>query len=342
MKSNYNQRFEWIDWMKAIGMYLVIYGHFFSYGDKYVYVFHVPLFFIISGFLCKKEESCYVFWLKLWHNLILPILIISTITYVVGFIPQLVSGNFKLISIKWFVLNILFGTTAGFGTCWFVLTLSLLKIIYQYCSSKHFFYFLTVVMLCWSYQYAHFDFSGYPFFLSSPNAVINVCSAYPFFTFGIFCRGYKGLLSNYNNKFCLFVLVLIGGILVYLCGRFNNYVLMYRCEYGDNMLLFLIGGIAGSSSVFALSKLLGSSPKTISTISLGTIVILGFHRHLVDMVRSFFVVSYCDVVFSFIIIVFFVPIILFTERYFPIIIGKYRIKKTNSTEISYNDNSISK
>ena len=33
-------RIVWIDWMKTIGIYLIVLGHFFSVGEKYVYVFN--------------------------------------------------------------------------------------------------------------------------------------------------------------------------------------------------------------------------------------------------------------------------------------------------------------
>lgn len=87
-------RLYWIDWMKAIGMGLIVYGHFSSLYDIYVYVFSVPLFFLISGFLSRRESDRKVFWKKLFFNLIVPLLIICPINYlikaVMGFIA---TGN---------------------------------------------------------------------------------------------------------------------------------------------------------------------------------------------------------------------------------------------------------
>ncbi len=45
------KKYDWIDWMKALGIYLVILGHFFSVGEEFIYVFHVPLFFLVAGLL---------------------------------------------------------------------------------------------------------------------------------------------------------------------------------------------------------------------------------------------------------------------------------------------------
>lgn len=45
-------RYYWVDWMKVLGMFLIVWGHFFpkSFCDA-IYSFNVPLFFCISGYL---------------------------------------------------------------------------------------------------------------------------------------------------------------------------------------------------------------------------------------------------------------------------------------------------
>lgn len=51
-------RMEWIDSAKAIGMVLVYIGHCGIPGlNQYIYLFHMPLFFIISGFLWNVEKN---------------------------------------------------------------------------------------------------------------------------------------------------------------------------------------------------------------------------------------------------------------------------------------------
>ena len=58
------KRFNYLDITKAIGIILVIIGHINYTGynyqiKKYLYAFHMPLFFIIIGILeyYKKEKS---------------------------------------------------------------------------------------------------------------------------------------------------------------------------------------------------------------------------------------------------------------------------------------------
>ena len=42
------KREEWVDTLKGIGILLVIVGHTNSPFFKYIYYFHMPLFFMIS------------------------------------------------------------------------------------------------------------------------------------------------------------------------------------------------------------------------------------------------------------------------------------------------------
>lgn len=57
-----NGRKYWIDYAKVFGIFLVVLGHFTPcYRDDYsaqlLYSFHLPLFFIISGYLYKTSDS---------------------------------------------------------------------------------------------------------------------------------------------------------------------------------------------------------------------------------------------------------------------------------------------
>ncbi|MEY8214537.1 MAG: acyltransferase family protein, partial [Colwellia sp.] len=67
------ERFEWVDYAKAIGIFLVVYGHvsrglvsaglmadstLYQYADSVIYSFHMPLFFFLSGlFLVSSFKS---------------------------------------------------------------------------------------------------------------------------------------------------------------------------------------------------------------------------------------------------------------------------------------------
>ncbi|MCQ1535101.1 acyltransferase family protein [Methanosarcina sp. KYL-1] len=51
-------RYKWIDALKGFGIILVILGHLPTFPElhTYIYSFHIPLFFFISGYLFSKEK----------------------------------------------------------------------------------------------------------------------------------------------------------------------------------------------------------------------------------------------------------------------------------------------
>lgn len=72
-----NQRIIWIDWAKAIGIFLVVWGHCdISYSSlgRYLYVLRMPLFFFISGYLAKNSMSLTLLIQKCVRRLAIPYL----------------------------------------------------------------------------------------------------------------------------------------------------------------------------------------------------------------------------------------------------------------------------
>lgn len=175
-----NQRYYWIDWMKAIGMYFIIAGHIFPIGNAYIYVFSVPLFFMMSGFLGHREDDVRLFWKKLWKNLILPCIIICFILHLENISAGLRLGKFEWESIPRHIVNCLEGfqgyqrPAGGLGVCWFIYTLVICKILQQF-TSKNIIVHVAVLVACivGSIWYNVRDLHLY-------NAIANTTLAYPF------------------------------------------------------------------------------------------------------------------------------------------------------------------
>lgn len=86
-----DNRIEWIDIAKGIGIILVIAGHCFYLGYSYpLYAFHMPLFFFLSGLLFKDKNEGFVVFLKSKTNTLMrPWLIILFFSFLVCLaIPQ--------------------------------------------------------------------------------------------------------------------------------------------------------------------------------------------------------------------------------------------------------------
>ena len=83
--TNIQQRIEWIEIAKAIGIMLIVLGHSSIPANigKYIYSFHVPLFFFLSGYLFDifKYKSYGEFLKKKIRSLLIPYAFFSLITY---------------------------------------------------------------------------------------------------------------------------------------------------------------------------------------------------------------------------------------------------------------------
>lgn len=59
MNIDSNNRIAWVDIAKGIGIVLVLIGHISQNKNLhyFIYSFHMPLFFIISGYLYSEKEQ---------------------------------------------------------------------------------------------------------------------------------------------------------------------------------------------------------------------------------------------------------------------------------------------
>ncbi len=249
-------RYVWLDWMKALAIYFIIVGHCWAPGSKYVYAFSVPVFYLISGFLSKKELVKEEFWRKIFWNLVVPMVMFYVINTLFLFSLQYIRGEFCLSHLWENPLMAIVGnqghglSSGGIGNMWFVYTLILCKIVLQYLPSRNDIYavVISVVCLCAAFLLRYYQLEYY-------NSFVNILLAWPFFALGNFLRQYKGTISqmtNFENTF----LLLIGVLLVTFSCKFNDIVLLYRCSYGGDLFLFGAGAVGGSFFLYGISRLL--------------------------------------------------------------------------------------
>lgn len=73
----YKQRIAYIDLVKGIGILCVLFGHLIPNDGivkPAIYSFHMPLFFILTGILLKKE-SIQIKVSKKFHQVIIPYIV---------------------------------------------------------------------------------------------------------------------------------------------------------------------------------------------------------------------------------------------------------------------------
>lgn len=80
------EREQWVDIAKGIGLYFVVLGHLVTYGSKtftWIFSFHMPLFFFLSGYVCRYEENSFS-WKKTLKKNVKSLLLPFAIFLVIG------------------------------------------------------------------------------------------------------------------------------------------------------------------------------------------------------------------------------------------------------------------
>lgn len=124
-------RIGWVDNVKLFGLFLIVLGHFTPHKNEtlltqVIYSFHVPLFFIISGYLSKPIDDKVEQFVKISKRLLFPYICFCFIGVVLLYLVGCVGGN-NIITVRELVLCG-FGMPANFfAPLWFVFTLYLVR-----------------------------------------------------------------------------------------------------------------------------------------------------------------------------------------------------------------------
>lgn len=124
---------DFVDLLKGIGIGLVVIGHSGFIYSNIIYLFHMALFFIVSGYCYREKSISLRSWMRkkirsLWLPHFLSVLIVSLITDVLlslHIVSPEVSDPF---TVKKFVLDIIKASLFGggnqlLGANWFLRTL---------------------------------------------------------------------------------------------------------------------------------------------------------------------------------------------------------------------------
>lgn len=116
-------RFDFIDVLKGIGILLVVAGHIFPPPFRnIIFIFHMPLFFLIGGFLFKPSANFKHFFNKKFRQLIIPYIGFLLILYPVQHIYLESELTLKLVIAPFIGGIALKGWTGVFWfvTCFFI------------------------------------------------------------------------------------------------------------------------------------------------------------------------------------------------------------------------------
>ncbi|CAM5191868.1 hypothetical protein UACE39S_04896 [Ureibacillus acetophenoni] len=129
------KRQQWLDIAKGIGIILVVFGHSGNtFFPPYIYWFHMPLFFIISGYLHKQPNTLSGVMKNNWRKVKQLLIPYVSFYLLIILLRQLdLNQNFTVtqFDVKQFILG---GQNLGgyFGVFWFITTLLITQILFSF------------------------------------------------------------------------------------------------------------------------------------------------------------------------------------------------------------------
>lgn len=255
------KRQEWIDYLRGATIVLMIIGHTNvpELLNNWIYGFHVPLFFVISGFLYNKEkwENAGIgkFAVERLRNYIIPYFIWCGMCFIVNlpmiFIPYSDNCVQEIIqNIGWIFTSVVKEGAFLPQNCtplWFLTTLFVSQIVFFFMIKVNAVLqcVLSALFIAVNYLLILFDAPILPWHLevSLIGAVLMLI--------GYEIKKYD-LISRVKSKiFVLFAFVIATAIILY--NSRNGYISMYY-RYYSNMILFLLGASLMSYVMMFLCK----------------------------------------------------------------------------------------
>lgn len=346
------ERPNYIDYAKVIGIYCVLIGHFVYFYDipfsehstiwtitHFVTLFHMPLFFFISGMLFNYNSgNILVFVKKQWTTLLFPYLLYCIMLGGVYYLVEVYNGA-SFMKILWYLIGIVTGgdlfkkaTLYPVGPIWFVYSLFLIKmlmVLVQNITNGRIRKLILSIIVVLGFVVLMLNRDILPFRLDS--------SLIGFFFFWIGLSS-KHLVQNiFRKDLNTCVILFASGLLLLVSYQFNldnsirQGLSINVCYFGEYPWLFLLSGLAGTTFVLSLSRLISmikfSRWTPILVLSNGMIAVLAIHKvlffilkHLYynDTVIGMFVISVLVLLISYV-------FILIIRRYFPILIGNRQV-----------------
>lgn len=331
-----------IDLTKGIGIFLVILGHNESPLTAYIYSFHMPLFFLISGMFHSSEKNYTIFMKKKIKSLLIPYISFSIPLFLFWVVIGRKFGEsvIKNTPISHSMVGILVGTDiAGFSSVewgtplWFLLCIFVVNNIFFYISklSNTNIIIFNIVFILLNIILSKF------LRVRLPWSILTALTAFPFYSFGYLFKE-KILDNQINNKH--WIITFIFFLLSILAYKLNGRIDMFE-NYYKNILFFFIGGFSGSLVLINLMKLLPQNKyKWINFLGVNSLILLAFHGRAMTILKFIWVIilkkEFIEgplifaFIYSFFQILLCLPLIFIINNYAPFLLGRKNINKVES------------
>ncbi len=264
-------RILFLDYARVIAAFLVVFAHLYSTDSTvrlYIYAFHMPFFYLVSGILHKEVDDITILK-KGIKSLLIPSFVYLTIGL---FILSLANGNNIIDMAINTVQNFYKGEAMPANSIvWFLFSLLYVKIMSNFfIHHGHIIKSLIILLFLSFLVYPHW---AEPFYFDTS------LMALPFYLFGFYTKDLFINTNKQNKKWWIGVIFFL--ILTVCLTLINGRVSMVGCHYGIrrwpiNVSLFYLNGIIGSMMLICLSFMFKKQMKACEIAALSLISIVGF------------------------------------------------------------------
>lgn len=280
--NNVNGKIEWIDWAKVILIYLMVVGHNTPTENTFriIYAFHMPAFFIISGYLYKEHS-----WRRTIKTFGIPLIVFSSINLLIYLLINIQHG---CLDFSHFIERCLIPFWGGspkaldyiilFPGCWFILSLFAGRLFIGDIHGLGFVRRYAKYVICVLCAYIMIES-----FLFPDNPLINykfyrVVVSLPFMLLGVIIKEKFTIKKMSLWKGILLLLVFI--LIALKQGKCD----MLHYQFGYSYLLFYVNATIGSIALFSICSRLRPH-QCVQVLSKGTLFVLAFNFNLIIFLR---------------------------------------------------------
>lgn len=278
-------RKKWVDTAKGIGIILVVIGHIYEGLPKdFIYIFHMPFFFFLSGYLHHADSNKRVFLYKKVASLIVPYTIYLITLY--PFQNPFNFSDFTVNSFLYYLNDIIYGGIRLInmvGTLWFLpclfLTQQISNTLILSCS-KGFLYLTILILLVISYVHAY-EYPGFDLPLSTHILAASI----PIYLIGYFSHKELNYSAHYINLIKLSTILYIAVSVPLIISTPHD---MKRNAYGIPFISTLTS-LSISAYIFLVSYRLSHFQKLegiLSKIGKASLTIMILHQPVQLLVKK--------------------------------------------------------
>lgn len=319
-------RLNYLDMSKGFGILLVIAGHIYernSFAEVWIYSFHMPLFFIISGMLLNYSninDNMINIIKKKIKSIILPYFTFEIVAIIIYLIE---SNLFTLEAIRWSVIDCILVYYCRAGATWFLPCLFVAEILFvvlkKYIKNDK-----IIVIISLGLYIISLIINTEKHFLI---LLLKSLNGLGFIMFGYYMLNY--IQERKINKIYLGVLFILSIIL----AKLNGEVVLNELKF-NNIFLYTVTSIIGSMLIIFIFKNIKYN-KFLIYFGKNSLIIMATHliiqRYFIDIITGINRYDYFEGTIVFIIAVIIqIPIIEIINKYLPFMIGKCTKKNTQT------------